>query len=594
MFLTILGAILLLIPFLLIFYFKNRILAFIYVLTISFAFHIFIGLVLQYFHFFRYPIVLAIHLLIAFCIIVFFLKNKHKFSFKIKVDWIVIISLGVIIFELWSVHYLYTGEISTINGNKNVVHLSYPYPLFSDEWAGVAFTNYSIENNSLPITNPLLDGLLDKDFRNIFIAFFSGLAEIFLILSLDPIIGFPILAIIAGSLICWLVYLFLRSSRVANFPSLIGALCLPWIINSVNLPGIWYLFPFIGGSILFLASLIALNYKDRKLAVVSGFISLLLYPPFIVIIAPTLIAEFLLNHELSLKKIILILSSCIGLSLIAAGLIFIFQKSNWPVLLQYFIDSLVRMNNQGCIPTRGIWYVIPMILLPIAFVGFISVIKKKIFHLIIPLSIGLLYWSAYAFFPKFLIIDYARIVVVTSYLIIITIGFGVSEIFSYLRGRFKPLEEKNIFFAMEIIILAVFVILSFSYTRNTSWKNIVLRYEWPTGTITEPIFSPVNNYLNQDDLNLFKGISKKRFLSIPWKGLVIGAATGNYPVQTKPSIITNHSTSYDWFMLLNCTDKDSEARMVKIEYLYSHRIDCPNFIELGHSQEGLYLYKFQP
>ena len=184
MLLIIFGLILISTPFLLTFYFKNRILGFLYILTISSVFQIFLGLVSQYFHFFRYPIILGIQSATALLVIVFYIRNKHKFSFKIKIDWVVIVAAAIIIFELWSVHYFYTGEISTIYGNKKVSQISYPYPSFSDDWAGVAFTSYSINNNSLPTTNPLLDGIRDKDFRNIFIAFFAGLATIFLSLNL--------------------------------------------------------------------------------------------------------------------------------------------------------------------------------------------------------------------------------------------------------------------------------------------------------------------------------------------------------------------------------------------------------------------------
>jgi len=594
MILTLLGIILLLTPFFLIFYFKNRILGFLYVLTGLSAFHIFLSLVSQYFHFFRYPIILSAQVIIALLVIAFFIKNKKKFSFKIKIGWIVIFSLAIIIFELWSVHYFYSGEIVTIFGRQNVSQVSYPYPYFSDDWAGVAFTNYSINNNALPITNPLMNGAGDKNFPNIFVAFFAALAEIFLVLNLSPLIGFPILALVSGSLICILVYLFLKSSQVESFFALLGALCLPWIMCSVNLPGIWNLFPFIGATVLFFVSLIALNLKNRRLALISGLVSLFLYPPFIVVIAPTLLIEFLLSSKISFKRFLTISLGTIAFVALVSGLIFILQKENWPSLVRFFLKSLVRINDQGTIPHRAIWEIIPAGLLPLALIGVYSLVRKKIFCLVTPLAVGLLYWLVYAYCPYFLIIDYARIVLITAYLLMIAVGLGAAEIFNFLRKKYPFLVEKDIYFAFKIIILAIFVALSFSYTSRSNWRKLTLKYETASGVYDAPIYSPVNNYLNQDDFALFQGIYQKRFLSLPWKGLAIGAATGNYPLNSKASIITNNVSNYDRFMNENCDDKIAEAKLTGLDYVYSFMFYCPNFLELGHSREELYLYKFKP
>lgn len=592
--LTILGTILILSPLLLIFYFQNKILGFLYIFVGASIFHLLLTLSSQYFHFFRYSIIITINIIVGILIILFLAKNRHKISFKIKINWLTLLVALIIIFELCSVHYFYTGEVNTIYGQRQVVRSFYPYPSFSDDWAGISFTTYSINNNALPTANPLLDGLWDKNFPNIFIGFFAGLAEIFLILKLSPLFGFSIMAIVCGSLICFLVYLFLKSIKVKNIFALAGALCLPWITCSVFLPGIWNLFPFIGGSIFFLISLIALNFKARRLALASGLISLFLYPPFVVIVAPTLLLEFLLSYKLSFKKSLLIIISGFGLVLAVAGFIFILQKANWPNLINFITNNLIRIGSQGPIVERAIWQVIPFGLLPLALIGFISALKKKIFYLIVPLTIGLSYWLLYALLPWFLIIDYARIAVITSYLIMITIGLGAAAAFNWLKNKYEFLKEKNNYFALEIIILAVFIALSFFYTRRTNWLNIKLVQKTASGLYEVTNYAPINNYLNQDDLALFAGIYQKRFLTSSWKGLVIGAATNNYPLDSKAGIITNHLMKYSFFMRENCDDKNSQARLYNLSYVYSDPFNCPNFIELGHSREDLYLYKFQP
>lgn len=83
-------------------------------------------------------------------------------------------------------------------------------------------------------------------------------------------------------------------------------------------------------------------------------------------------------------------------------------------------------------------------------------------------------------------------------------------------------------------------------------------------------------------------------LTISWKDLVIGAATNNYPLDSKAGIITNHLVDFFLFMDENCANKYSQAKLFNLSYVYSFPFKCDNFLELGHSREGLYLYKFKP
>lgn len=595
MFLIFLGTILLLSPLLLVFYFKNRTLGFLYVLTGAAIFHILLALLAQYFHFFTYPAILSINVMFIASAITGLIVKKKKISFNFKVNWLLIFAALIIIFELYSVHYFYTGKVNTIDGNIPGHQVFNPYPNFSDEWAGVSFTTYSIDNNALPTVNPLIDDGFGHDrFRNIFIAFFAGLAEIFLILNIAPLFGFPIIAIATGAIVCYLIFLFLRSVRVSFLASLVGALCLPWITTSTNLPSIWYLFPFIGGTISYLTSLIAINYEDNRLAIVSGLVSLLLYPPLIVLVAPALFLYFIYSRPISFKNIFSVIGFSIGLVVLIAGIIFLVQPLSASNLLNFFFESLWRINLDGCIPARPIWHIIPFFLLPLAALGLYSAIKKKLWVLALSIFIALAFWIFYVYSPKFLIIDYARIAGIASYLLMISIGLGVEIIFVWLRKKFKFLDRPENWFNVSLIILAVFMACAFFYTRREAWQHIVLRFDTPDGIWIKPTNAPINNFLNQDDLDLFKGLYHQRFLSIPWKGLVIGAATSNYPLDAKPSIITNRVISYDYFLPLNCDDKVAEAIKYKISYIYSDRFNCQNFIEMGHSRERLYLYKFNP
>lgn len=586
--LNLLGVFILLLPFSLLSLIKTRKLGFLYILSTDILFHTFLAIAALYWQFFDYRNIIIINLIVALGIIIYLFKNRKRTNFRFKLNFWPIIAILIIAFELFSVHYLYTGKINTIYGHKKVENFSQVYPYFSDEWAGVAFTKYSIEQNALPIVNPLIDSFNHPYFPNIFIAFFAFLAEIFLILNITPLLGFVPLSIISGTLICFLVYLFLKSAKISSFIAILAALSLPWIINAAKLPGIWYLFPFILGFIFLLISLMAINLKNKNLVLISALASILFYPPLIVLSVPLLIIEFFFKRQFSLKQA---LPAFFGIAIITA-LIFILQIDTYPKMLAMFKNSFIRDNYEGCIPTRFLWQVLPFFTLPFIAIGFVSIYRRKMTSLFILMIISLIYWIIYSFSQKFFIIDYARIAVAAAYLYIIAFGFGLETSLHYLATKWKFLNNKNLQKNIKIIIIAFFVLMAIFYTRRETWQNVRLIYKHEFGFFEAPIEAPANNYLNQDDLEIFSKFSGKRFISVPWKGLVIGAATGNYPLTNKASIITNNLLSYEEFRSSNCRNKKILAEIHEIDYAYAPRFSCPNFKEITNSPEGLYLYEF--
>ena len=589
---TFLGIILLLIPFLLVFCFKDRLWGFLYVLTGDITLHLVVALLTQLSHLFLYQIIIAVHLIVA--AVTFFILIKKKISFKFHINWFAIFAFIIIIFELWSVHFLYTGTVSTVNGYQPAVKSVYPYPYFSDEWVGVSLSNYSIENNSLPTANPLINGDSRENLPNVFVCFFSLISELFLLLSVSPLLGYPFFAIGAGFIICLLVYVLLRANKIRPMPSLLAALCIPYIVNGSNLPGIWYFLPFIGGSILFLLSLIGLSMRERPVAWISGFLALLLYPPLIVLIGPTFIVEVLSDKEL--KSDHKLKYAAFGLLAVAcAALVTIFlQKYDLKDFLSLIFSYLFRVNQDGGIPSYAIWNVIPIAILPFALLGLMEAFKKRALFVLTPVLVGLSFWGVYNYILYFFIIDYARVAVFTSFLIIILAGFGFDRLSRKITEVYPALASKNAGIAVGSFLLILFSFLSFSYTNQPAWQKLTLRVSTPGGEQNILPGAPANRYLAEDDLNLFKSISGERFLSIPWKGLTIGAATENYPLQSKASIITNDFLSYNEFMSASCEDKNALAKGADLNYVYSEAFQCGNFDDIGSSSEDLHLYKFNP
>jgi len=588
------GWLLLLIPFLLIFCWPDRLRGFIYILVAASAFHLVIALTTQFFHIFSYPLILILNIIMAGTVIFLLIKRAKKISFKIKFNWLILLAFGIIILELGSVHYFYSGSASTIDGYQMVDRISYPYPYFSDEWIGVALTNHSIASQSLPTVNPLINGSGHENIPNIFIAFFSVLSELFLLLNLNPLTGYPILALGAGSLICLLSYILLRKNQVGPFFSALGALTIPYIVNSQNLAGLWYLLPFIGGIILFLTSLIALSTRDRYLAWLNGGLALLLYPPLVVFIAPVIIIDLWFDSKIKIAD--RLGRAFWGLLIIGgiAGLIIILQRSSFNNLANLFNSYLTYQTLDHGIPSFAPWIVVPGIILPFALLGFIRLWQKRIFWLLIPLLTGFLFWIIYSRSLYLFIIGYDRVVVITSLLIIISAAYGGDWLVSKITAKFPKLVETNFKRQIQVFCLAIFFLLAWSYTQQSNWSKLMLTVTTPNGKMLVKPLAPATLFLSEDDRQLFKKRPKRRFISPPWKGLTIGAATGLYPLDSKESILTNHILNYDFFRQQNCEEKESLAQLYDLVYVYSPKFTCKNFTELGISDEGLHLYKYKP
>lgn len=582
---TLFGLILIATPFLLVFCFKNRFLGFASVLGSVITTHLIIAFVTQFFHIFLYPVILIIHSIIALGVLAVIKYKFPRTSFKFKINWLVLLGFLIIFFELWSVHFLYTGNINTIANSQKVFARSYPYPYFSDEWIGVSFSNYSISNNALPITNPLALDFQDNRFPNIFVCFFSLIAEIFLVLSINPLFGYTIFSLISGLLICLLTFIFLRTRGVDPFWSLFATLCVPFIVNGANLPGLWYFIPFTAGFIVFMLSLIMFGFYKNIFSLWFSVLAVILYPPLVVFVLPSLLIY--LTTEKSLKNKTKWLLTSLALIGLSAVLIIYTQPLSIQTLWTIAKSSAWRLSLDNGIPAFYFWNIIPWPLLPFSIIGLASIFNKKNLTFLVSVIIGLILWVVYMFSSYYFFIDYARVVVLSSFLLVTLSGLGIDSLFKKYSNKIN----KQFVLLFKIFTMIIFLLWSLTYTNNLKWQDLTLMVNGGDGYSVTPA-PPANQYLTDEDLNLFKGISKERFLSIPWKGLVIGVATGNYPLHTKQSIVSNNFLNYNAFMNKTCEAKTITANKIKLSYVYSTEFKCDNFKEIGSSSEGLYLYKF--
>ena len=181
----ILGLILLLLPFLLINKFENKKLGFFYIFSFMIGFHLFVSVITQLFGIFNYEVIFGINLLVAVFV---FIRTDFRKLFedlkRLKIDWMLIFIIIVLFIQLYSVHYNYAGEVTTIQTHitgENIItqNMKYTYPYVDDEWASVSLIKYSIISGKLPLVNPLWDNIYFPNPQLGFHSFVSGLIQKF-------------------------------------------------------------------------------------------------------------------------------------------------------------------------------------------------------------------------------------------------------------------------------------------------------------------------------------------------------------------------------------------------------------------------------
>ncbi len=606
---TILGLVLLLLPFLLVVKFQDRKKGFFCILAFFIFFHLITAIITQSLGIFNYPVILSVNI---FSCLIIILKTNFKELKNLKenikkIDLIITKSFGfvhgiwgepgkstqrllhkcsgfscvlifillVISLQLSQVHFNYTGKISDINNDSvEVKNIRYIYPYFSDEWVAVSLINYSIEAGKLPLVNPLWKNTC---FPNLEFAFHSFLSEFFLLLDLNPLTFYSVFSVIFGLLICFLVYSVLTFNKASRFASALSALSIPLITNSGNFLGIWYLIPIVLGLVCMLICFIFMSINEQKMVLFSSFLVLIFYPPAFIILSFALIPYFLLSDKKPAENLFLYLSVCFSVAVI---LIFSIKKF---ISLEFIISKLYYMNfTYNMIPDYSIWKIIPLFTIVFGILGLIK-FREKIF-LFLPALVGLAFWSLYSVILWRFAIGYERVVFITAVLIIIISGFGMDFAFNFLN---KYINKKTIKI-LKIIIILIFLFSTVNYTSSSKWESIKFSYN---GKIINPM-PPANIYLQEEDLKLFRNIKEKTFIASPWKGLVIGVAAKNYPIDSKHSAITNQIFSYEKFMKLNCEEKKEAALKYEIDYAYSKNFTCKYFKPIGESYENLILYEF--
>lgn len=538
------------------------------------------ALFLQAFKLFSYQNILLS--LVFFDLIFLFFLLKNGVNFKPKIDPYLVVVIFLAFFTLYQVHYNYTGKINLatdfVVNYHEVKNFKYPYPYFSDEWYAVLLINYAIKTGKLPLWDPINN----IPFLNFEIFFHSLLSYLFLVLNLSPLHYYTLFTIFFNTLIILLLYLFFRINDLEKRASAVISLSALYITCGANLPGLWYLIPVNLGIIFFLIASCFLSLGLFKKTFLAFLFSALFYPPFAIFNFIAFTVQYLILKSKKEKKVFLF----ILLSFILLALFFWLKiPADWKKTI---LNRLFYISFYGpeTITHISFYQIIP---LPIVLLGAISLVKisKSKLWLVATFFLTIIFWFFYSSTAKRIIIEYERNVFLSSLLLVMLSAFGWTELKNYLK---KSFNISMLFDWIEIGILVLFLLFIPFYTQRERWKNIIIENK-KTGQVYHPK-APANNYLTQDDLNIFQDIRGKRFLSFPWKGTVIGIATENIPLVAKEgNLAVGNPEIIERFLKADCKEKLNLAKKMKIDYIYLFGFDCPGFEKINESKEGLVLYK---
>lgn len=603
MFNLVAGIIFLASPLLLAEFFSDKKRGFLTVIFFALAFQIAVAFFTQLFGIFYYQVIFWINFA-GFCAVLgsyLFLKikkpclpagRKKLFLFNLKsIDWIAFVVIILSVLTLYQVHYNYTGKTSMVLDNADNSHdvknLKYEYPYFSDEWYSVSLTEGSIKYHSLPFRNLLNGGF----FTNLEMFTHSFLAEIMLLLGLDPLTQYTVVSIAINSLIVILAYLFLRISNVSKLSSAICSLAILYITSAANLPGIWHLIPITLGILFSLIGFSFLEMGDTKMVFLSFFAVSLFYPLLAPFYGPAiLIFLFYKVRELGENKLKIVGYSTAAIFIAVPVFVIVLLVSPLSGAVNYVLSRLFYISFTGSfIPQFNIFYIVPLPIILVSCFGIIPVLRNRKWMLW-QLVVGLFYWILYLFIFYRVIIEFERLVFYVSIIICLIAGFGMEKLFDYVSGKYDKIGARIFKLAEAGIIIGFLLWIPF-YTKGESWQKLIL-IDPGSHAVVNPR-AVANTYLMQDDLRIFKDIKNKKFLSNLWKGTVIGVATGNYPFAVKPGTISLGNLNLpEIFSMLKCEDKLKIAKQNQIDYVYlDSAVDCPGFQKIDKSPEGFILYR---
>ncbi len=582
--------ILFLLPFILVFNFKDKKKGFLYIFTYYTLYIIISSVFLQALHTFSFRNIFILQILIDLVAVTYFLKHElhfpNKDDFKKLFDkqnsLIVAIFITSFIYLLLpnihfkggyndAVTYKFDEKTNALSFDRVIKNEEegkyYPYPSYSDEWVAFGKIRNIIEDKSLPFKNYLKGDAFSFE---PLATYFSYLSYIYLYFNLSLEQFFLIGKFFNFFLILSFFFLF-RSIKISKFASVTASIISLFIMNTQIVTGLWMFIPFNMGALFFFVSLIAFINNFKNISLVLSSISILFYPPMLFpVIVWNLINLNKFTQDKKIKKIIY--------SFVLAAIVFFTLKAIpnfYPNIINKFIENFIRPTAYGMPENQNLWNLYNFIFIPIILAGAFLSYKnhRDIFNFFVFLN---LFWLYYYINQTIIFIDLPRLIMLYCWFALIFIAISIDSFFV----KYKYNTDNKVY--LFVTVLIILILCAGSYTQM--FANNYLKKGQPS-----PI---LNTYYKQADIDVFKDFKDKNFLADEWKSLIIASVVGNIPMNSKGSYINTKVVSFTKFMNSSCDEKNKLSNQFKIDLIYGPRFSCANFVLIKKGSDDNLLYKF--
>ncbi len=475
----------------------------------------------------------------------------------------------IIVFQIWSVHYNYSGFVYFEKVSEYVRNSQITTPMFSDEWLVASYINKINETKSLPLYNPLTR---DQAYPNTLFGFYSLAAGVNALFGFDPVFEYAnlyfVFLLLFSISFYYAIRAFIAHHRQTTFIALFGVSMSFLIGNSYSFPGLWTLIPVTGGLIFLFFLIAGLHTKNRGLEYISFIGGMIVYPPLLIFTVPLL---YLYDKRINRHYIYTI------------GIVFIALVGFLATTGGQNIESILKLIKHFIwrwVPGATEYVITPTSLIPLAILvaslcGIWAIAHKKQTHeekaFIKFFGFVILFWLLGAFFSRELVIGYPRAILVASLLLIVFACYAIDHFYRLHKGNISDILFGD-------LLVAIMLLAS------------IFMFVWGLEGPRRELHSQKMIY---EDLINFQHIKESRFLSTKWKGLAVGVATKNYPLSTKESIVAVNAVGYQHFIGAGCEGKKDLALKKQIQFVYTDRIiACDGFKQVGFTtSEGFRLYK---